>query len=348
VNRLRVALVVLLAGVVVGRPGSAQVLALSIFERYLDALRIEAAIPGLSAAIVQNGVVVWDRGFGRQDVEANIAARSDTPYVIGDLSQTLGATLTLKVCVDESYAEVEDVVRRWYPAYPEPATTLEDLLAHRSPLRAFRYAPDRFAALTPVAEECADVPYRKLLDEQVFQRLGMADSVPGHALVSPTADDVGVLGADRVARYQSVLSRLAVPYRVDANGRVSRSTVTPSAVDASTGIVSTVLDLAKFDRALDDAGVLLSAELRERAWTAVPGLPTGLGWFVQAYNGERIVWHFGLVRDAYSSLMIKVPSRRLTLILLANSDRLTAPFALDNGDVRSSLFAQLFLRLLIG
>ncbi|HXH25882.1 MAG TPA: serine hydrolase domain-containing protein, partial [Vicinamibacterales bacterium] len=338
-NRLRVALVVLLAGLAVGGQGSAQVLPLSIFERYLDALRIEAAIPGLSAAIVQNGVVVWDRGFGRQDVEANVAARSDTPYVIGDLSQTLGATLTLKVCVDDSYAEIEDVVRRWYPQYPEPTTTLEDLLAHRSPSRAFQYAPERFAALTPVAEECADVPYRRLLDERVFQRLGMIDSVPGHALVAPTADDVAILGAERLARYAAVLSRLAVPYRVDANGRASRSTVTPRAADTSSGLVSTVLDLAKFDRALDDAGVLLSAELRDRSWTPVSGLPTGLGWFVQTYNGERIVWHFGLVRDAYSSLIVKVPGRGLTLILLANSDRLSAPFALENGDIRPSLFA---------
>ncbi len=51
--------------------------------------------------------------------------------------------------------------------------------------------------------------------------------------------------------------------------------------------------------------------------------------------------------DGYSALMLKVPTRRLTLILLANSDGLTAPFSLQNGDVTSSLFVQPFLKLFL-
>jgi hypothetical protein len=57
------------------------------------------------------------------------------------------------------------------------------------------------------------------------------------------------------------------------------------------------------------------------------------------------VWHFGQIPNAYSSLLIKVPERNITLILLANSDRLSAPFQLGRGDVTRSLFAALFLRL---
>jgi len=68
---------------------------------------------------------------------------------------------------------------------------------------------------------------------------------------------------------------------------------------------------------------------------------------VQTYNGERIVWQFGNWPEASSALVIKVPARRLTLILLANGDRLSAPFNLQNGDVTTSLFAKLFLRLFL-
>jgi hypothetical protein len=68
---------------------------------------------------------------------------------------------------------------------------------------------------------------------------------------------------------------------------------------------------------------------------------------VQEYNGEAVVWQFGQVIDGASSLVIKVPNLRLTLIMLANSDGLTAPFALDKGDVTASLFARLFLRLFV-
>ena len=75
-------------------------------------------------------------------------------------------------------------------------------------------------------------------------------------------------------------------------------------------------------------------------------MPTGLGWFVQSYRGEKVVWHFGVVPNAYSSLVIKLPARKLTYILLANSDRLSSPFKLESGDVTDSVFATVFLRLI--
>jgi len=59
------------------------------------------------------------------------------------------------------------------------------------------------------------------------------------------------------------------------------------------------------------------------------------------------VWHFGVARGAYSSLILKVPNKHVTLILLANSDRLSAPYTLENGDVTQSVFARLFLRLVL-
>jgi hypothetical protein len=74
----------------------------------------------------------------------------------------------------------------------------------------------------------------------------------------------------------------------------------------------------------------------------------GYGWFVSRVGNKRVVWHFGLEPSAYSSLVIKVPDDRLTLILLANSDGLTAPFErqLENGDIMASPFAKIFFSLL--
>ena len=107
--------------------------------------------------------------------------------------------------------------------------------------------------------------------------------------------------------------------------------------------------LGQFDAALDT--YLLLDETRAVAWTprmvGEKQQPTGLGWFVQPYNGELVVWHFGLIPNAYSSLILKIPQRKLTLILLANSDGLSAPFQLQQGDVTRSLFATLFLRLFL-
>ena len=76
-------------------------------------------------------------------------------------------------------------------------------------------------------------------------------------------------------------------------------------------------------------------------------VPTGLGWFVQNYNGEALIWQFGQVNDGHSALFLKLPARGLTFIALANSDGLTAPYNLQNGDARNSPFAALFLKFFL-
>ena len=339
-------------GVLIGiavseQPSSAQSLNFSLFERYLESFRVEAGIPGMSAAIVQNGTVVWERGLGRRDLEGAIGATPDTPYVIGALSQTIGTTLVLRKCMDQSYAEVTDRVVRWTPSYPEPFTTLLQLMSHTAPSGAFHHDAVRLSALTGVVEECGDQKYSQLLASEIFDRLAMLDSVPGQTLATPTADDVDLFGLARLTQYAAVLRRVAVPYRVISRRATRNTDLVPRQLDVAHGIVTSVRDLARFDSALD-AGLLLEPATRIQAWTqAYSGptpLPTGLGWFVQNYNNEPIVWQFGLVENAYSSLILKVPNRGLTLILLANSDGLSAPFALEAGDVTTSIFARTFLR----
>jgi CubicO group peptidase (beta-lactamase class C family) len=329
---------------------SAQTLTFSLFERYLESAREQSGIPGLSAVIVRGGSVVWERGFGRQDVEGGVAASPDTTYLVGDLSQIIGSTLLLKKCMDESHLELSDTIRRWVPEYTEPATTVAQLLSHTAPAGGFRYDPARFAALTQVIEECADVPYVRLLGDDVFARLGMARSAPGSAIAqlgtsTPTRP---VLPPDTIQHYTDVLRTLARPYRMSGD-RATRSDVPAVVADAAGGILTSASDLARFDAALP--GVLLRSDTLATAWTQArslgQALPTGLGWFVQNYEGEPLVWQFGMHKDAYSSLILKLPRRDLTLILLANSDALSAPFSLANGDVTTSIYARIFLRLFV-
>ena len=144
----------------------------------------------------------------------------------------------------------------------------------------------------------------------------------------------------------ATLARIAAPYGVDTKGRASRTDQVPSRANAATGLVTTARDLARFDVGLRSS-ILLRPETQLRAWSPVGfGFPTGLGWFVQTYNGSPVVWQFGVIPDAYSSLMLKLPTRGLTLILLANSDALV-PQTLDRGDVTASVFARTFLRVYV-
>jgi CubicO group peptidase (beta-lactamase class C family) len=324
------------------------------FETYLDLLRQSAGIPGLSGVIVQNGEVAWERGFGFQNLEQRVRATPDTPYAIGDLTATLAATLVLQ-CVEEHRLDLDSSVRKYNVALPD-TDTLRQVLSHttvNAQADVFRYDADRFAQLGAAVEFCAPQPYRKTLAHRLLERLAMKDSVPGRDVVQPNAVPEGTYDDAAIERYARILERLAIPYKVDRKGRATRSELPAEAgLSASTGLISTVRDLAQFDAALDN-GILLRTDTLQAAWTNVPSrdrttaIPTGLGWFVQRYNDEPVVWHFGLVANGYSSMILKLPNRRLTLILLANSDGLTAPFQLATGDVTKSLFATLFLRLFV-
>src|SRR3954447_20319087 len=45
-------------------------------EIYLESLRVQAGIPGMSAAVVQDGEIVWERGVGFQNVAARVRAHA--------------------------------------------------------------------------------------------------------------------------------------------------------------------------------------------------------------------------------------------------------------------------------
>lgn len=326
-------------------------------EAYLESLRLQAGIPGMSAAVVQDGEVVWERGFGFQNVAARVRATPDTPYLVGDVSATLGAVLLLQ-CLEERRLQLDEPVRSYGIELPEPDVTSRKLLSHTS-TDTFVYSPERFARIATAIEYCAPQPFVKSVAHRLLNRLAMRDSVPGLNLGTAGADvPEGLFDQADLDRYRRVVDRLAIPYKVDGRGRVTPTTVPASPLSAAGGLVSTVRDLARFEAAVDsalldspaDSGFLLRPETLALAWSPVAvrngsAAPTGLGWFVQPHRAGRLVWSFGLIPNAYSSLVLKLPERRLTFILLANSDGLSAPFQLGSGDITRSLFATFFLKL---
>lgn len=320
------------------------------FESYLESLRVQAGIPGMSAALVQDGQIVWERGLGFQNQESRIRATPDTPYPIAGLSEPFASVLVLQ-CAEQRRLNIDDPIRRHGGAVAEVNATIRTVLSHTSANSgdAFHYDPERYAQLTPVVESCVPQPYRKTVAVSLLERLAMKDSVPGRDLIDPSVLTEKLFATEVLDRYRRVLERVAVGYKVDKRGKLSRTELSPEAINAASGLVSTVRDIARFDNAID-TDLLLREETRQAAWspgttTQSTALPTGLGWFVQNYRNDQVVWHFGVVPNAYSSLIIKLPARKLTFILLANSDGLVAPFQLDGGDVTKSLFATLFLRL---
>ena len=323
----------------------------SVLDTYLEALRQQAAIPGMSAAVVKDDVILWERGYGFQDLNLRIRATPDTPYLAGDISGTLAAVLLLQ-CVQERRLELDAPVRRYGVSLTDPDVTLRELLSHTStegPGGTFQYNVERYTQLITVVEHCVPQSYGKTVTHRILNRLAMRDSVPGTELLNPDFKlPEDLFEADDVDRYRRVLNRM-VPYKVDSRGRAERTQLPPIGLTTAGGLVTTVRDLAQLQFWLDSYQLLDESTLAV-AWNNAVNrrgspVPMGLGWFVQSHRGERVVWHFGYTPNAYSALVVKVPAYNLTFILMANSDRLSAPFQLSQGDVTRSVFATLFLRL---
>jgi CubicO group peptidase (beta-lactamase class C family) len=323
----------------------------ALFERYAEALRRSLHVPGVSGIIIREGRTVWSEGLGFQDVESRIAASPDTLYDIASLTKTFASTLLLQ-CVERGTLALDERMSRYTAAIPEPEATVRHVLTHTShapPGASYRYDGNRFAALTSVVTACHGKPFRQALAE-ILDRAAMTSSVPGHDLAQPPAALAALFDTSATARYAAAVRRLATPYQTQGQS-FSKTDFPPRDISASAGLLSSVIDLARYDSAID-SNLFVSAASQALAWTnpqstAPPReLPHGLGWFSQRVNGVRVVWHYGQWPQ-YSALYIKVPEQRLTLILLANSGGLGERFPLGNGDVMVSPFARTFLGLFL-
>ena len=323
------------------------------FQASLDSLRRQYGIPGLSAAIVSNGRIIWEAGFGFQDVENQIPATPETPYRTASITKTFASMLLMK-CVERSTLNLDTPIRSYASGIADSRVTVRHLFTHTSqsspPGESYLYSGDRYNFLTPVAESCSGKSFREALAKDILDRLQMWDSVPGQDMEFPSPEAAALFTPETLQRYTSVIQRLAKPYVIDNSGRPILSSYPPRGIFAAAGLISTVRDLARYDSAIDQR-LLLAAQTQQQAWTNHVNskgqrLPYGLGWFVQMYGSEKLIWHYGQW-DTFSGLFLKVPGRNVTLILLANSSRLSSPFsALGAGNVTGSPFANLFLQML--
>ena len=326
---------------------------LTAFVARLDALRTERAIPGLSFAVVQDGQVLLAAGLGVADLDTGTPATAETAYDIASVTKPTSAVVALRLVeegvldLDRPIAEYSDWVD-FCTAFAErpllfardlrcdPAThTLRHLLSHMpvgTPGARFSYNPVLYSWASRPIMAATDTPFSTLVERHVFEPAGMTASARKHrALPLPP----------------TVAARLAPPHRLDASGALVRAPdLAPQGDGAAGGVVSSVLDLARFDIALDE-GRLISEASRTEMLTPTQTLdgspaPYGLGFYVQDHAGLRLVWHGGWWEEAYSALYLKIPEQRLTFIALANSEGMWWGNPLEEATVERSPFAQAF------
>jgi CubicO group peptidase (beta-lactamase class C family) len=116
------------------------------------------------------------------------------------------------------------------------------------------------------------------------------------------------------------------------------------------GLFSTVDDLAAYTTALDENRLISEERYDEMTSPFVSPdgriMPYGYGWMTQTFQGLKVHWVYGEGR-ADSALLLRVPGRNLTLIMLANSADPSSAARLHDGDVLRSPIAIAFLKYFV-
>ena len=55
----------------------------------------EKQLPSVAVAVVKDGKIIWEKGFGWADVEGRIAATADTPYSLASATKPITATAVM-------------------------------------------------------------------------------------------------------------------------------------------------------------------------------------------------------------------------------------------------------------
>jgi CubicO group peptidase (beta-lactamase class C family) len=333
--------------------GTAQ--AIKQLESELERLRTILQIPGMSAAMLKDQQVIWSRGFGYADLEQKIKATENTPYVIASLTKPIAATLFFQL-LEQGKVGLDDPLKKYYPKdFETERVHVRHILTHTAifgpgekPGDKYAYSGSWFGYLGFVIAAGSGQTFRDQLVSQILEPLQMNNSLPGLDVLSVSPSPVDGYAIGTRERYEQVLHSVAKPYTLYGENENIRSPYPSKNIGSAAGLVSTVMDLAKFDVAID-RNQLVKKETQGVAWTQSlrndgEKIPYGLGWFVQEVNGIKLVWHYGQW-PVFSGLILKIPEKNITLILLANSSGLSAPFdGLNKGDVLNSSFALAFLK----
>jgi CubicO group peptidase (beta-lactamase class C family) len=112
-------------------------------EKEIPKLMEEASVPGLSIAIIQDGKLVWRRGFGVKDSESRALVDNETVFEAGSMSKPVFAYAVMKLCekgvMDLDTPLTKYVSERFLEGDPRlDVITARHVLAHTSGFQNWR------------------------------------------------------------------------------------------------------------------------------------------------------------------------------------------------------------------
>jgi len=301
--------------------------------------------PSLAISIVNDGQLIFAKGYGVSDVENNVPATADTVYRIASLSKSLTATAAMRL-VEARRLDLDAPVQKDCPAFPTKQwpITVRDVLTHQSGIRhyknndesintrhytsinealtqnfskdpllfepgtKFSYTSYGYIVLGCVMEGASGMSYTTYMQQNIFAPAGMT---------STRLDDVF-----------AIIPHRARGYSIDKDGKLQNAILLDiSNKPPGSGINSSTRDLGLFMVALYGGNLVTSATWNQMITPAKThdGKPTiyGDGWFVggpiSTYHGLREVGHGGDVQG-FASVLYAIPEKKFAVIVLSNGE----------------------------
>ncbi|MFL5738687.1 MAG: serine hydrolase [Flavisolibacter sp.] len=325
-------------------------------DSYIQKALVDWKIPGVAVCVVKDGKVVVMKGYGVKEQGSNDRVDENTLFMIG--SNTKAFTATALAMLDaEKKLSLDDKVQKWLPDFTlyDPWVTKEatvrDLLCHRlgfetfqgdfmyfdsdlsleevrqkfgkvKPLYSFRsrwgYTNAAFMTAGEVVRSVTGKSWAEFIRDSIFIPLGMNHSLSvsrdietannkssAHTLVK------GELEKIPYGRLENMAAAGAISSSVNNlshwlltllnNGKYNDRQVIPSSAIYQTRTPQSILG---------NGGVLFN-----KGHFAL----YGLGWFLQEYEGRKIVSHTGGVNGFVTSVTL-VPEENLGIVVLTNTD----------------------------
>lgn len=293
--------------------------------------------PGLAIGVVEDGLLVYGRGFGFANVENKRAATASTQFYAGSLSKQFTAACVL-LLAQQKKLSLDDKVTKYVPELTAGKdVTIRQLLQQTSGLPDVRRGggiphdltrpvkiDDLLKAANSLPMQAApgtafeDSNFNYLVAGLIVQRVS---ALPLSVFYSTQIFQPLIMTSSFLAGDQGISPLHATGY-TRAHGKFVRVRGwDPTWLFGSSDLVTTVQDLAKWDIGLP---LLLNVDSVREMWTpnGLPGqLQYGMGWIVDQRGGQRFVWQNGQL-GGFHAMNALLPDEHVAVIVLANADSL--------------------------
>jgi len=296
--------------------------------------------PGAAVAVMQDGAIIHERGYGLAQLEYSIPITPSTVFHVASVSKQFTA-YAVAMLAQEGKLSLDDDIRIHLPDLPDfgASITIRHLIHHTSGLR------DQWVLLGMAGWRLDDVITRDQIlrlvkrqrelnftpgDENLYCNTGytllaeIVSAVTGQPFPEWAAEHIfhplGMTSTHFHDDHQLVVPNRAYSYAEQAEGGFRKSVLSYATVGA-TSLFTTVEDLAKWIRNLDEAqlGGPALAELMHTRGVLNNGdtLSYAFGLGIGEHRGLRTVGHSGA--DAgFRSYVVRYPDEHFAVVILSN------------------------------